>query len=416
MRKYKLKTLDDDLDNQFLMPKKNGKIIFSRIFLPQNLDLSLFDEFRIEYRKKLLIIISTIYWRQICCKQNKKYNGFISFSRKSQSQLIGKNFIVRVRYDLVRMGIIEVQDLEKRDFGQYLLGYKLTEKYYYEKVKNIITAKEKEYILKDIELAINDIMSKTKITFNQEYLLKCLDNSSIDESNASAKLEEDYKEQVGAINHAYNCNLISIGSIADKQWYFNVSKNTGRVFTNITNLKSEYRKFLSYKGNPLVEVDISNCQPLLLHTLYLDKTTPESIRYKEIVESGQFNERIGSLCGVEFETQEDRKDFKISLLTQLFMKEEWDAPYRDLFYQTFPELAIQIKCIKKPTYKAIARCLQNLESDLIINNVITICREQNIPILTIHDSIMTTVEYKDKISFIIIDECQKLYGLKPNLK
>ena len=418
MTEKKKYTLKKEITDELKFGLDYGKIVFTRIFVPQCLDLSLFDEFNATYRKTLFRTISTLFQRHSTKVHDTKFNkdSFIPMARRSLTKISGLRNVKRNRDDLISLGIIEVCDLEKGDFGNYLLGYRFTPAYRDEPVINIMPKKERENLLDESKKQIDIIMSKKQFDPNEEYLRGCLKNVTIDEEAALTYLDYLYNQEKSIATHARNCTYVNIQVISDGKFYFSQSSKTGRVFTPVCNLKSDFRQFLKYEGRELVDIDISNCQPLLLYVLYKDKTTNEAIAFKELVSSGQFNERISELCGIVLENPEDRKKFKVALLTQLFMENYKRGKYLDLFFAAFPELAIEIKKVKAKDYRNIAILLQNLEADLIIQGVIGICREKNIPALTIHDSILTLPEYKDEVSFIIIDECQKMYDVKPNLK
>ena len=129
-------------NEDYAVEKKNRRVVFSRIFIPCNLDLSLFDDMRIEYKMKCLKIISTVHWRSSVIYKNircKKCDiGFVPMARKSQDLIIGENFITRVRDDLVRLGIIETKEITPGKIGSKIISYRFTKKYFGQKVKNIL--------------------------------------------------------------------------------------------------------------------------------------------------------------------------------------------------------------------------------------------------------------------------------------
>jgi hypothetical protein len=87
----------------------------------------------------------------------------------------------------------------------------------------------------------------------------------------------------------------AIQLIRDRQFFFGVCEY-GRVHTNLTNLKSSMRAFLSHRGRPLVNLDIRNSQPLffgvLLREKYASGPMPDDVRhYLELVQAGRFYDR-----------------------------------------------------------------------------------------------------------------------------
>ena len=75
----------------------------------------------------------------------------------------------------------------------------------------------------------------------------------------------------------YHAALYNINSIAIGDYKVSIDTNVHRLHSVITNLQKEYRRFLKYNSNLLVNVDISNSQPyllcLLLNPLFWDKNS-----------------------------------------------------------------------------------------------------------------------------------------------
>ena len=75
----------------------------------------------------------------------------------------------------------------------------------------------------------------------------------------------------------YNAIMHNISSIALGEYNVKIDSNVHRLHSAITNMQKDYRKFLSYNGTPLVNIDIANSQPyllcLLLNPLFWDKNS-----------------------------------------------------------------------------------------------------------------------------------------------
>ena len=161
----------------------------------------------------------------------------------------------------------------------------------------------------------------------------------------------------------------------------------------------------------MVEMDISNCQPLLLYYFYPDKGTEEAKRYLALVEGGKFYELIQVLC-----ENLDRDKLKKNFLTYLFSKNHWDVRAGEAFKGQFPELAARIHGMKVEQYNALAIELQKLEADLVINTIVPLCANRGIPAITIHDSILTLPEWVDEVREMLKGECERMYGIVPTVK
>ncbi|PJB57380.1 MAG: hypothetical protein CO098_11835, partial [Bacteroidetes bacterium CG_4_9_14_3_um_filter_41_19] len=73
-----------------------------------------------------------------------------------------------------------------------------------------------------------------------------------------------FKEPIEQYNSAY----INIQYLNEGRHHFFVDDRVGRLHTNLTNMQSDVRNFITWKGQPLVSVDISNSQPFLSTLLF----------------------------------------------------------------------------------------------------------------------------------------------------
>ena len=74
-------------------------------------------------------------------------------------------------------------------------------------------------------------------------------------------------------NHTNECKLSlckSIINFYDKKFTAKRNQNVGRLFTNLTNLKKIFIPYITLFGEPLMEIDIKNCQPALMSYLLTD--------------------------------------------------------------------------------------------------------------------------------------------------
>ena len=59
----------------------------------------------------------------------------------------------------------------------------------------------------------------------------------------------------------------SVEAVRNGEWWMDSDPKTGRLFSNLTNLKRELRGHLRVEGQGLVEIDIKNSQPTFLALL-----------------------------------------------------------------------------------------------------------------------------------------------------
>ena len=260
--------------------------------------------------------------------------------------------------------------------------------------------------------------------------------------------------------------VIPISMIHMKQFYFSVDKSGYRLHTNLTNLNKEQRKHLSYRGERLVAWDLKNSQPFFLNVLLSSRfwdSRNEVLGYKSLRGELKSIQRL-KLRGIdpsitmvemhEIQSSEAFKDFKKATLegnlyekiqsfsVQYFDKELsreqaklefirilFDKPCskRNYHFDTdasmimgFPGvLQFLDNTFKQKQYNTLALLLQQIESNVILRNVCPAIAKKypEIPLFTVHDSIVTTEGNEELIKPIIEKEIQRLTeGLTPKLK
>jgi len=87
---------------------------------------------------------------------------------------------------------------------------------------------------------------------------------------AAEWMEKNLTEGEASYQEKFNSYTVSLLLIHDKKNLplFSVDSTAGRLHTNLTNLKSDLRNYLTYDGKTLVAVDIRNSQPYLSLALF----------------------------------------------------------------------------------------------------------------------------------------------------
>lgn len=303
-----------------------------------------------------------------------------------------------------------------------------------------------------------------------EKLIYWLKRVTIEEKEAIEKLEQMVSNNEIDIWKYYQ-NRINVNNILTKQWYFKRDDTAGRIHTNITNLKKELRSYLSLNGIKLVEkdMDISNCQPLvsiiLLHEELRNKykieekvfnrkkstmegskkekqqvipfmfsniqkllTYPDVRMYIDLVVSEKIYKFLLTKYNEKYPNKpKTLKEIKRLTLTSMFSPSIWNTNITVLMRENFPsimEIFDQLKIgfnktkhgngyLKRKSTDPpclIAVVLQSLEVELVIHQIVPeiIELDPNIPILTIHDSILSHPEYIDRIKVIMDTNIRKI--------
>ena len=262
---------------------------------------------------------------------------------------------------------------------------------------------------------------------------------------------------------------LSIDMLAEGDLWFTADRFR-RVHTNFTNLWSGLRPFLSVGGEPLVELDIANSQPLFFGLLAMAKwqfsrmrlrqhlstgewKTSNSVtvntinsqhsippppipslydagiqkadartalpadldKYLSLVERGDFYEY---LMGKARRTGGDRGAFKESFFKHVFYaNKSYPNALANVFRQEFPTAHGILTEIKNKEPRDAPRKMQQLEADFVIG---TCCRKlltahPDVPLLTLHDGIWTTPAHIALVRRTVEAEFAKL-GVRPLLR
>lgn len=290
----------------------------------------------------------------------------------------------------------------------------------------------------------------------------------------------------------YEYNKLRIAEFAAQHYFFRKDDFAGRIHSNLSNLPKIFRPFVKYDKQPLVSVDIKNCQPYLLTRilqpdffsklnqkvyrcglLYANvanmemlenkqretraakkrkgkiKLAPKKLRtrkqavaqikdlyeklqlaiaeipqpelqaYRGAALDGSLYELFMQQYALKHGKTITRKLAKQFFLKILFSSPNWKDPHdtagKLLFSQMFPAIFEVIER-SKSIYKNHLSCLlQSMEADIILHRVVPrIAREKpNLPLFTIHDSIVTTEGNQEYVKTVLLEESLEAIGFYP---
>lgn len=246
--------------------------------------------------------------------------------------------------------------------------------------------------------------------------------------------------------------------------HYSFSGDGHRFYTPISNLKRELRNFLTYDGQPLVEVDIKNSQPFLSIKLFdlsfwecsknnqnlnlkgidtdiynkvknnncyndiitllktsksLNHKDSDIEKYTDLVVNGLFYEHIQKHFEPLFPERFNKRSNVKKEVLRIFYVENEDTDkhfYRPckIFKYHFPLVYELFRLIKEIQGNYLPIILQRIESFLILD---VICKKisvlhPHIPLFTIHDSILTTQGNEAIVEDIMAREIQNWTGYK----
>lgn len=299
-----------------------------------------------------------------------------------------------------------------------------------------------------------------------EYLTKWYDSRlEVDYISAKQYLEELYNKEKKKYflteenaKRKYNLRLLVLIKLKRQEFLSVVDSTAGRLHTVLTQLKGDLRQFVRYGGNPLVAVDITNSQPYLSsvllnpklftnnHMLSVLKLYNQSLdgqnlflkiekyassksvmQYLDWVKSGRLYEEFGLILekeglikGIEFGDKPIRKQAKEILFSAFFSPNQaigYNVAIK-LFKQYFPDVYNIFSLVKSKSHRTLACALQNIEAKLVLRKACFILSEKypDIPIFTLHDSIITTVGNEKIVHSVMFDVLLENVGIEPHLK
>lgn len=313
----------------------------------------------------------------------------------------------------------------------------------------------------DVPVTSNGSFFEEKCYASTGTAKKLLQNLTLLKLSDQAKetLDKDFEQEKISIGQ-YNSTGIAIDMLSEGR-LFGKQDSYGRIHTNLTCLKKQYRNFLSTtEGEQLVSIDIKNSQPffslallnphfwekdnvskmLSIHEIENDISLTlqqpelkqplimfcESVEdkgdvklYKELVLDGSLYEFLQQELRNAGINCSDRKQAKQILFQTYFSKEFhlWKSKPASVFRKIFPSISHLFALVKKPGHHFLACLLQSIESHVLIENIISDFWKVNpqIPIFTIHDSIVVPIKKHISMKWDMLHGIEQRIGYKPAL-
>jgi hypothetical protein len=384
-----------------------------------------------------------------------------------------KNYLEYIDY-LLEQGIIErdnqyipgVKSIGYR-FNRYFTGIReieLTDKRFAKKLE------QEDKLPKPVEPGYRHLVkwynSNLKINYEAAMAFISADfyrkrrNSDLVEWTKSNVMKDPRQQFISA--------QLNIKKIVAANFSISVDSRVFRLHSVLTNIRSELRNCLSYDGQELVSIDICNCQPFLSSILltptfwsssssssssFIDRSESSLIRlidinnsystssttspfimiskfynilnnsdihkYRELVQTGCFYEYFEEKAMQVVGRSLTRKEIKAAVFQVLFTDNRFigqeKAALKRIFKSLFPSVYQIFAEIKKEDKATLPLLLQRIESHLILKEITKrIAKEEpELPIFTIHDSIITTLGKENYVSQVIQDEMEKRIGSRP---
>ena len=251
-----------------------------------------------------------------------------------------------------------------------------------------------------------------------------------------------------------------IQKINKSNHFARIDKNN-RLYTIFSSMPEPLRYFLKYNGETLVAVDISNSQPFhfcylfnkefwsaqptacslisihpglyehfskkdqlggILKMIRQCKNKTDVSTYLKATKEGSFYESLVNQYGAHYTSLNSKEKAKTEFVTYLNfdIRKKTSGRYGAYrqFEQDYPNVVELMELIKKYNHTDMSTILQRLEAKLFL--IITgreFSRQYpDVPIFTIHDTIITIQSHTDKLENIIKTSYERNLGFCPKVK
>jgi hypothetical protein len=394
------------------------------LYIPKGIDLKqlILDKGRKErFFFHYAYIISTIYLGRFKNKKLTK-DSFVNLNTDTLREVISQRKCKEIIGDLITWDIIECD--YKRKVGSKSYGYRFptnspsySDTFYRVKIEDKLIIKK-----------MNNFKEKQRLEAraagaDYEHLFNYIHKIKINQSAAMKYINDNYTPY----SDEYEARRLSVELIIGGDIFFIVDSKGNRAHTNLTNLASDLRQFITFEGRKLGQVDLKNSQPFLLNLILKkrinmrnEKEYAEYAKYKKLTEDGIFYEYLMEAFGIDNSNDKARKDFKLLFFGRVFFdvnrkklkKEE------ELFKNLFPTIFRIIREVKQEDYTQLAISLQKVESKAVITECVRRIRieEPDMFVSTIHDSIVGELHNLDYFREVLEDVFALNYNLNPGIK
>ena len=384
--------------------------------IPDSIDIAaLLRLHRLERFTKPLFIDKFNYVISLLCKQQafREYpSKFVESKAEYIRQVVGRRYEATIKNTLVSLGIIETNG--SYQVGVRSTGYRLSKSFWHGKTRRVavtdkkLVARIEKHRRRRFTAAAKSSVALQAIA--QSLTLIELDFEAADRYVASAS---------SLSARARETRVHQLQAIRTSKFYLHVDRQ-GRVHHNFVGLSNDLKRFATINRECLFAVDVGNMQPALL-TLFYAHDCEEKTRYVELVRSDGFyaffNARMSSPFNLEDELQR-KKQKQLLFKRYLFCHNAIQHEIGNIFKSEFPVLADAVQMIKAGFHKRLARRLQQIESSVIIGEVIEglAGTHPTMPLISVHDCIVTTSPFVGCAEKAMKDSFAKLLGFAVPVK
>lgn len=368
-------------------------------------------DFTKDFKSHLLYILFHI--RTYPFKERGYEDGdYIPIKLEYLRNLISYDYAKKFLDTMVKEGLLDCDNFY--EVGVKSKGYRIADKYrkgkfYLEKMTDGDLSLKIKTKLKE---ATDEILDRDDA---YSYVTQCMFNLEMDKVKAESflnckNLPKNVRDKIKLMVDIFY-----------ERRFNTIDEKGNRLHNNLTNIATPLRKALTYKGKTIVQCDLKNSQPLLFRihlNSYPHIPQEELDKYLDVVCNIGFYEFFAEKLKVNL-TDKNRTEFKKKIFGGvLFDRNRKNlSKYEKVFKEEFPIIFYCMRDMKKEDYKNIPIALQKLESKFIFHCVDKLSKEnENIELLTIHDSIVSVEGKEDIVYKVMMEEFYEMFGILPKIK
>lgn len=367
------------------------------LYLPSTLDIEIIRQKFGKWWKSALVFVD--YFCEIAHSRKSRYSYYANVSSVHLDLLVGRNY-AKIIDIFCQMGIFTRNDTYSQ--GKFTKSYRISPEHY-----------NSEFYSYDLEYAVG---AKRRL----KYIAKLKEKQSekqdfIDDRSKQLKLEQ-YQININILNNKYekpvNVNrirrindIMNNDELDNSKYFYNITDpKTGRIYTTVSGMQREARECLLYNGEKMVELDIKNCQPMLLATFYNKKDADhikEREKYLNVIKNDDLYEFVNRRLTIPYRS---RKTLKGKTYKHIFYGSlsSCSGEMWDIFEHHFPILAHIVSINKLNLGKNGFACdMQRKEADVVIDGLLywVMKNRPDWGLIPIHDGVI--------VQQSIAEECQK---------
>ena len=333
-----------------------------------------------KFAEHIAVLAHTLFLLTVCVEERRK-GYWIPFSSSSWRSLFGSNYL-QVKQEAKRLGF-EFNESYSTDIG-FCKSMRLPE---------------------PLRTSGLQMFTLTKPNLIKR-LMKWRRNSEFPSSDSAQYLVESFMkfrlDLSPSVLRKFDLSVqLNVTAIQEEN-YFARRCRFGRFHSLFSVLPKEIRRMITtVEGQSTVEIDVSNCQPLLVGLLVKQggASDRDSGLFLKVCSKGKLYEFLQSRIepevyvddfGKERKRRKTRKYVKELFFRMLFgtALQTIRNPCFVVVQRFFPSVAEWTLEQKAEGHQRVAHLCQRLESKIVIDTVVPKLKNQQIPVITIHDSII----------------------------